>query len=165
MMENPIITNKEVKIIGIQEVIEHKPDHNLTEEFESIWKKVIALKGDITNISSKQLAVGYWHWIDNDRRLFFAGILVETLEDFKRDSETGLCSWNLGKTQVAIFKEKNGEEGTIVSSPAVFKKLNEMGYRLNYNYNGEFFIYPLEWQEDKIPKNEYHEIWIPITKK
>jgi len=164
-MENPKIDNKEIKLVGIQEIIKHKPNQNLTEELESLWKRVTKQKLKITSISDENLAVGYWHWIDNERRLFFAGILVKTLDDFKRDSNTGLCSWDLGKTQVAIFKEKNGEEGAIISSPAVFKKLNEMSFRLNTKFNGEIFVYPLAWLEGEIPQDDFHEIWIPIIKK
>ena len=123
------------------------------------------MKDKIPYISNNKQAIGYWHWIDNHRRLFFAGVLVYSLSKFERDSKSGLCSWNLGKSDFAVFKEKNGEEGTIVSSPAVFKEIDKMGYRLNYNFNGEFFVYPLDWIENNMPQNEFHEIWIPIIKK
>ncbi|MCG3253549.1 MAG: hypothetical protein KAX09_06850 [Candidatus Heimdallarchaeota archaeon] len=157
---------KDVKLVGIQAVIAHKPESDFVEEMNELWKKVYKQINVIPTVAEENLAIGYWHWIDKFRRLFFAGILVKTLEEFERDNETGLCYWDLSKSEMAIFKEKNGEEGSIVSSPNTFKKINELDYRENNQFTGYYVVYPLDWiKSGKIPADDYHEVWIPIIKK
>ena len=165
-MEDPIIKTKNVKLVGIQAVVIHEPDYDSAEELDDLWKKVINQLDNIPNIADVNLSVGYWHWINKFRRLYFAGIMVKTLEGFKRNNETGLCSWDLGESEMAIFSERNGEEGKIVSNPEVFKKINKLGYRVNNQYTGEFVVYPIaELEKETMCTDEYHEVWIPIEKK
>ncbi|NHJ85794.1 MAG: hypothetical protein FK734_10050 [Asgard group archaeon] len=161
----PKIEKMDIKVIGIQKVINHQPGYDFRKDVDETWKKVLDKLGDIKNVHEDKRAIGFWHWINKLTKVYFAGIQVDSLKGFVWDREYGLCSWDLGEITVAIFKEKNGEEGTIASSPEANRQVSEMGYRFDGRFIGDFEVFPLEWIKNTIPDNEYHEVWIPVIKK
>ena len=162
----PSIEKMDIKLVGVQKVIKHEPGYDFGEDLEETWKKVLAKVDDIKHLNENNRAIGFWHWVNKLTKVYFAGVQVDSLEDFEWDRDYGLCSWDLGIVTFAIFKEKNGEEGTIASSPKAHKLLNKMGYRYDGRFIGDFEVYPLEWiKQNDIPEDGFHEVWLPVKKK
>jgi hypothetical protein len=158
--EEPRMETIDLKLVGVQGVIDHEADFGA--DLRTLWEKLCARLDDIEHISEPARAVGYWHWVDESTRVYFAGVQVDTLEDFQWDYGYGLGSWAPGETAFAVFREKNGEEGSVV--PEAFRAIGQMGYGFDNRFMGEFEVCPLEWMRtgDR-PAGEYHEVWIPIV--
>jgi len=159
---DPRITTVDLKLAGMQSVIDH--DHEFGPQLKGLWKRLAARSDSIPDKMDPMKAIGYWQFIDNSTRVYFAGIQMLALDNAKWDHPYGLALWNPGPTLFAVFPEKNGNEGT--TTGYAFNKINEMGYTFDYRYLGDFEACPLEWTTiDERPKDGYHEIWIPVIAK
>ena len=158
----PRIITKEIKLVGIQSIIQGNCD--LSQVLGKLYKRLFTRLGDIPDLSDSKRTVGYWHFVDNETKLYFAGIQVDTFEHFKWDYAFGLVAWSLGKTTWAIWKEKDGEEGSIVHGNVCWEWLSGSHYVYDNRFIGDFEV--CEWKEyGQQAKSDYQEIWIPIVQK
>lgn len=159
---DPRIETIEVKLVGVQGLI--TMDHDVGEDLRKLCGRLFNKLDAIPHVSRSKRTVGYWHFVDNVTRLYFAGVEVDTFEDFSWDHEYGLVVWSLGSTTWAIWKEKDGGEGSITHGGVCYGWLSESDYEWDYRFIGEFEVY--YWEEfGEKAQSEVHEIWIPIVGK
>jgi hypothetical protein len=158
----PRIRKVNLKLVGVQGVIDH--DQEFGGQLQALWDKLCARLDGIEHVSEPRRAIGYWQFVDDSTRVYFAGVQVDGLDGFQWDYAYGLGSWAPGETTFAVFREKNGEEGSVV--PQAFRTVGELGYEFDQRFLGEFEVCPLDWMRtgDR-PASEYHEVWIPIVER
>ena len=153
----PKIETVELRLIGVQGIVDGRKD--IGDQLMKLWERVFDKVKEIPSKTKPLRRIGYWHWIDRNLQCYFAGIEVDTIDSFGWDYDYGLASWNMGKTTFAVFREKNGQEGTITSGPG-WEWLRTSDYRYDQRFLGDF-----EVNNDRLNESDYHEIWIPIVKK
>jgi hypothetical protein len=150
----------EVKLVGVQGVV--RVDRGFGQDLEKLYLRLYDRLDGIPDISPSNRTIGYWHFVDNETRLYFAGVQVDTFERFKWDYSYGLVAWSLGKTTWAIWKERDGCEGSIVHGNVCWDWLSGSGYAYDNRFIGDFEVH--DWVEfGQETKTGYHEIWIPIV--
>jgi hypothetical protein len=157
----PRIETVEVKLAGVQGIV--RVDRPFVQDLEKLYARLFDRLDGIPDICPLNRTVGYWHFVDNETRLYFAGVQVDTLERFQWDYAYGLVAWSLGKITWAIWQEKEGEEGSIVHGNVCWDWLSGSDYAYDSRFIGDFEVH--EWAEfGQKTTSEYHEIWIPIVK-
>jgi hypothetical protein len=86
----PRIETLEVKLVGVQGIIRDRDD--FVTELEKTYQRLFDRLDDIPGNSSLNRTVGYWHFVDNQVKLHFAGVQVDTFQRFKWDYAYGLCA-------------------------------------------------------------------------
>ena len=158
----PRIETMEVKLVGVQGII--RMDRPFVQDLEALYGRLYNRLDDISDVSPLNRTVGYWQFVDNETKVYFAGVQVDTLARFKWDYAYGLAAWSLGKTTWAIWQEKEGEEGTIVHGNVCWDWMAGSDYAYDGRFLGDFEVY--YWEEfGEKTKSEYHEIWIPVARK
>jgi hypothetical protein len=152
----------DLKLVGVQCVIDH--DEPFVEHLHAVWAKVLARLDRVANVSAADRAVAYWHFIDNATRLYFAGVQVDSLEGFVWDYEYGLVAWEPGPTTFAMFREADGEEGTITGGVG-WKWLAESAYRFDSRFIGDFEAFSIAALREPADARQggTHEVWIPVV--
>jgi hypothetical protein len=105
----PRIETIAVKLAGVQGML--RLDGDFGPDLAALYARLFARLDDIPDVSPPRRTVGYWHFVDNQIRLYFAGVQVDTLERFEWDYAYGLVAWDLGATTWAIWREEDGQEG------------------------------------------------------
>jgi hypothetical protein len=158
----PRIETLEVKLVGVQSIV--RVDREFISELESVYKRLFDRLDTIPDVNPSNRTIGYWHFVDNETRLYLAGIQVDTLARFKWDYAYGLVAWSLGKTTWAIWQEKDGQEGTIVHGNVCWDWLSRSDYRYDNRFIGDFEVqYWAKFGEETT--SDYHEIWLPLVKR
>ncbi len=158
----PAFEEVDLKLVVVQGVM--RKDRNFMPEMEALNQKLGARIEAIRQKCEPLRVVGHWHWVDEVTSVYVMGIQVDTLEGFQWDYGYGLGAWAPGKTTFAKFREKNGQEGTVVRS--AYGILDKLGYGQDGRFMGEFEVWPLGstgpdgWK----PEGDYHEVWIPVVK-
>jgi hypothetical protein len=159
----PTIETVDLKLVVVQAVMRH--DQDFTEDMRALWRKLAARLDGIANKSEPRRQIGHWHWVDAVTRVYIMGVQVDTLEGFQWDYDYGLGAWAPGEVAFAMFRERNGDEGSVVRH--AYGTLAEMGYGHDSRFMGEFEVRPLDsiGPNGETPEGEYHEVWIPVVKK
>jgi len=158
----PRIETTEVKLVGVQAII--PMDRSFIEDLEKLYDRLFNKLDAIPHVSDTKRTVGYWQFVDNATRLYFAGVEVDSYDGFSWDHEYGLVAWSLGNTTWAIWEEKDGEEGSITHGGVCYGWLTASDYEWDHRFIGEFEVYT--WEEfGKKTQSEVHEVWIPIVAK
>ena len=158
----PQIITREIKLIGVQKIIQGNCD--LSQELGELYSRLFIRLADIPDISATSRTVGYWHFVDNETKLYFAGMEVDSFDNFRWDYAYGLVAWSLGNSTWAVWKEKDGEEGSIVHGNVCWDWLAGSNYKYDNRFIGDFEV--RQWVElGQQPRSDVHEIWIPIVKK
>ena len=158
----PQILIQEIKLVGVQEILKGRVD--LPQVPEYIYARLFARLDDIPDLSASNKTFGYWHFVDNETKLYFAGVQVDTLENVKWDYAYGLVPWSLGKTTWAIWQERDGEEGSIVHGNVCWDWLSKSEFKYDNRFIGDFEV--CEWLElGGETRGDIHEIWIPVVEK
>jgi hypothetical protein len=159
----PRIETTEIKLVGVQGIV--RVNRRFVPDLEKLYRRLVDRLESIPDISAANRTFGYWHFVDNETRLYFAGIQVDSLDRFKWDHAYGLVAWSLGNTTWAIWPEPDGQEGPIVHGGVRWRWLDDSGYRFDDRFVGDFEAY--EWQEGQIGKqtrSDVHQIWIPVVR-
>ena len=158
---DPRIETVEVKLVGVQGII--RVDGHFVPELEKLYARLYDRLDQIPDLNPLNRTFGYWHFVDNETRLYFAGVQVDKLDDFKWDYAYGLVAWSLGNTTWAIWQEQDGQEGSIVHGNVCWDWLSGSDYAFDNRFIGDFEVYYWEAWGQKT-KSEYHEIWIPVVR-
>jgi hypothetical protein len=157
---DPRIQTAHLRIVGVQGLI--RLDRDFDDELGAIYGRLFRGLRHIPDIRRPYRTVGYWHFIAENLRLYFAGIEVDTFKRFQWDYERGLVAWDLGTTTWAIWKERNGEEGTVTDSGVCWEWLAAAPYRYDSRFIGDFEVY--YWKTPgREPQSSFHEVWIPVV--
>jgi len=160
----PKIETTEIKLVGVQSIL--PAGGSFVLQLEKLYQRLFDRLGDIPDISPANRTIGYWHFVDNETKLHFAGVQVDTFERFKWDYAYGLAAWSLGNTTWAIWPEPDGQEGSISHGGVCWRWLDASEYRFDARFLGDFEVY--EWQEGQIgqqPRSGMHQIWIPVVRR
>ena len=154
----------DMKLVGLQRVFVFSED-DIPAGMKELFARLSARINSIPNIGEPRLLIGYWQFIDQNTRVYFMGIQVDSLEDFKWDHAYGLGAWDLGVTTFAKWRERNSEMGTV--SQQAHGALSDLGYSYDGRFLGEFEAFPLdERNEDgSAPEDGWHEFWLPVVPK
>jgi predicted transcriptional regulator YdeE len=156
----PRIETMEIKLVGVQAIV--RVDRDFVQDLERLYSRLYDRLDEIPDISPSKRTVGYWHFIDNETRLYFSGVEVTTLERFEWDYVHGLVAWSLGETTWAIWQEEDGQEGSIVHGNVCWDWLSAADHDYDSRFIGDFEVY--YWTEiGRESKTGVHEIWIPVT--
>ncbi len=159
---DPRIETAHLRLVGVQGII--RVDRDFGTELGGLYRRLFGKLKQIPDISRPHRTVGYWHFVEKNVRLYFAGIEVDSLKRFKWDYEGGLVAWNPGLTTWAIWKERNGQEGTLTRSGTCSDWLVASAYRYDGRFIGDFEVY--YWKTvGREPQSDYHEVWVPIVAK
>jgi hypothetical protein len=157
----PRIETVEIQLAGVQAIIH--VGGSFVQDLEALYGRLFARLDDIPDVSPQKRTVGYWQFVDQETRVYFCGVQVDSLADFEWDHAYGLAAWSLGETTWAIWQEKDGEEGTIVHGNVCWDWLNGSEYCFDSRFLGDFEV--TYWEEfGQKTRGEYHEIWIPVVK-
>ena len=157
---NPRLETMHVKLVGVQGLV--RLDGETDTELGALYRRLFRSLRQIPDIRRPYRTVGYWHFIANQIRLYFAGIEVDSFSRFKWDYEQGLVAWDLGEATWAIWREKNGEERTITRGGICWDWLARTEYRYDCRFIGDFEVY--HWKTPgRVPKSAYHEVWLPVV--
>jgi hypothetical protein len=158
----PQVMTTRLKLVGVQGVV--RLDGNVSEELGHIYGRLFGSLTKIPDIRRPYRTVGYWHFVQDQLRLYFAGVEVDSFQRFRWDTKTGLAAWDLGDTTWAIWGEANGEEGSITSSGVCWDWMLNSAYRYDVRFIGDFEVY--YWKTlGREPQSAFHEVWIPVVEK
>ena len=159
----PTFEEVDLKLVVVQAVM--RKDRDFMDEMKALNRKLAARVQGIGHKSEPGRVIGHWHWVDEVTSIYIMGVQVDSLEGFQWDYGYGLGSWAPGKTTFAKFREKNGQEGSVVRY--AYGKLDGMGYGQDPRFMGEFEVWPLGsiGPDGWAPAGEYHEVWIPVVRK
>ena len=159
-MMTPRIETTRVKLVGVQGMILLGGDTGA--ELGALYGRLFRSLTHIPDISRPYRTVGYWHFVANKVRLYFAGIEVDSFSRFKWDYESGLAAWDLGESTWAIWRERNGEEGSVTESGICWDWLTTSAYQYNSRFIGDFEVY--YWRTPgRDPQSAFHEAWLPVV--
>ena len=151
-----------VRIVGVQGIVQL--DRNVNEDLGELYGRLFSSLTKIPDIRRPYRTVGYWHFIRDQVRLYFAGVEVDSFQRFRWDYKGGLVPWDLGDTMWAIWRELNGEEGTLSHSGVCWDWMSSSAYRYDGRFIGEFEVH--YWRTlGREPQSAYHEVWIPVVAK
>lgn len=158
----PRIATAHLRLVGVQGVVHL--DHDFNVDLSALYNRLFDALTRIPDIRRPYRTVGYWQYVAERIRVYFAGIEVDSFERFSWDYERGVVAWDLGETTWAIWRERNGQEGTLSHSGMTSAWLTESDYRYDSRFIGDFEVY--YWKTPgRVPQSSYHEVWIPIVKK
>ena len=158
----PRIETTEIKLVGVQGIV--RVDRDFGPDLRRLYQRLYDRLDTIPDISPAKRTFGYWHYIDNETRLYFAGVQVASFARFAWDYAYGLVAWSLGHTTWAIWPEKDGQEGTIVHGNVCWDWLSGSNYAYDNRFIGDFETQ--EWAEiGRERKSQYHEIWLPVVER
>ncbi len=168
----------DIKLVGVQGIVyagaaqgsgtqrsDRIQEHGTPFEVgvQALWDRLYGKLNAIGHLSKPHRAIGYWHFVDKDTRLFLAGVRVDTLRGFQWDYHYGLVSWDLGITTFATFPEQLGADSTMTLR--AYQEIARLGYSYDNRFIGEFEVCPLDWvRAGHMPTNGAHEIWIPVKR-
>ena len=161
-MQEPKIEELDLYLVGIQSVINLA--NNIPDQLQIAWNKVFNIMSQIANNANTGRRIGYQQFIEPSHRLYFAGIEVSSVWGNPWDHSIGKVVWNIGDVLFACFREKNGEEGSLVHNGSIYEQwLPNSKYRWDNRFLGDFECYSIDWKTiGKEPNSEYHEVWIPV---
>jgi hypothetical protein len=158
----PRIETIEVKLVGVQGIV--RVDREFVPELASLYARLFHRMDGIPDVSPANRTVGYWHFVEDQTRLYFAGVQVDSLDRFQWDHAYGLVAWSLGRTTWAIWQEADGQEGSIVHGNVCWDWLSGSGYAYDSRFIGDFEVtYWTALGREK--RGATHEIWIPVVPK
>jgi hypothetical protein len=160
----PRIETTEIKLVGVQGII--RMDRSFVPDLEKLYQRLTDRLETIPDISAAHRTFGYWHFVDKETSLYFAGVQVDTLERFVWDHAYGLAAWSLGNTTWAIWPEPDGQEGSIVHGGVCWRWMETSEYTFDNRFIGDFEVY--EWKAGQIgvqTRLDVHQIWIPVVRK
>lgn len=157
---DPRVEAARIKLVGVQGLVHL--DRDVGVELGALYGRLFRNLIHIPDIRRPYRTVGYWHFVAKQVRLYFAGIEVDSFSRFKWDYDKGLVAWDLGDTLWAIWREKNGEEGTITHSGTCWDWLAATEHSYDCRFIGDFEVY--YWRTPgREPQSPYHEVWLPVT--
>jgi hypothetical protein len=157
----PQIVHAHYMVAGVQVIVDLRQNFGAT--LDGGWRRLAQKLPTIPNISEPHTAIMYMHYVDSSTRTWFLGVQLTTLDGFKADHGFGLMQWDLGDTTWAVFKEKNGQEGS--TAPRAYGEIAELGYGYDCRFIGEFEKVPLAWAlSGPRPAGESHEFMLPVRK-
>ncbi|MBD3183903.1 hypothetical protein GF312_16585, partial [Candidatus Poribacteria bacterium] len=106
----PEIKTEDIKLVGLQAVVNFSSG-DVGVILSGLTQKLFQKINDIPNKSDSKRFFGYWQFVDNNTRVYFAGVEVDSFDGFKWDYEYGLGSWSLGDLAFAVF-QRQGLEST-----------------------------------------------------
>lgn len=158
----PQVMSTRLKLVGVQGIV--RLDADLNEELGKLYARLFGSLTKIPDIRRPYRTVGYWHFVHEQVRLYFAGVEVDAFERFRWDTRSGLAPWDLGDTTWAIWSELNGEEGSVTGSGMCWDWMLHSGYRYDTRFIGDFEVY--YWKTlGRESQSAYHEVWIPVVEK
>ncbi len=158
----PQVMSARLKLVGVQGMVHL--DGNVNDELGKLYGRLFGTLVKIPDIRRPYRTVGYWHFIQDATRLYFAGVEVDSFERFRWDTKAGLVAWDLGDTTWAIWGEPNGEEGSIMRSGVCWDWMLNSGYRYDARFIGDFEVY--YWRTlGRETQSAYHEVWVPVVEK
>jgi len=158
------IRTVDLKLVGVQGILD--PAADFSADLQALWRKVTSRVGEVRHLSAPARAVGYWHFVDDRTRVYWAGILVDSLDGFRWDRPYGWVAWAPGLTTFAAFREPNGAEGTVAHTAETYGAIGRAGYTYDHRFIGDFEVVPLAWKvEGHYPDDGEHEVWIPVVAK
>ena len=156
----PRLETTSLKLVGVQGVV--RLDGDTGAGVGALYGRLFSNLRQIPDIRRPYRTVGYWHFVADHVRLYFAGIEVDSFSRFKWDYEKGLVAWDVGEATWAIWREKNGEEGTVTGGGICWDWLATTEYSYDCRYIGDFEVY--YWRTPgRVPKSAYHEVWLPVV--
>ena len=157
---NPRLETARIKLVGVQGVV--RLDGETGAELGALYGRLFGSLTQIPDIRRPYRTVGYWHFVANQVRVYFAGIEVDSFSRFNWDYEKGLVAWDLGDTLWAIWREKNGEEGTIIQDGISRDWLATSEYSYDCRHMGDFEV--CYWRKPgRETQSAYHEVWLPVV--
>jgi len=158
----PQVMSTRLKIVGIQGIV--RLDGNVNDELGKLYGRLFGALVKIPDIRRPYRTVGYWHFVQDATRLYFAGVEVDSFERFRWDTKLGLVAWDLGDTTWAIWGEPNGEEGSIMRRGVCWDWMLNSAYRYDARFIGDFEVY--YWRTlGRETQSAYHEVWVPVVEK
>ena len=158
----PRLETTEIKLVGVQGIV--RVDRDFVQDLEKLYRRLFDRLDGLRDISPPNRTLGYWHFVDNETRLYFAGVQVHTFEHFEWDHSCGLVAWSLGKTTWAVWEEEDGQEGSIVHGNLCWEWLSGSDYEYDNRFIGDFEVrYWVEFGQET--RTECHEIWVPIVRR
>ncbi|MGC9523097.1 MAG: hypothetical protein ACP5HG_14590 [Anaerolineae bacterium] len=158
----PRIAMAHLRVVGVQGVV--RLDHDFNVDLSALYNRLFDALTRIPDIRRPYRTVGYWQYVAERTRVYFAGIEVDSFERFSWDYERGVVAWDLGETTWAIWRERNSQEGMIAREGIPSAWLAESEYRYDSRFIGDFEVY--YWKTPgRVPQSSYHEVWVPIVKK
>ena len=164
----PAIQAEDIKLVGLQKVLRFSTDRFdvvLPELRQTLLRGVEA----IPDTSRSQRLFGYWQFVDQDTRVYFAGIQVDRIDRFEChhpsdvlpwDLAQGLVAWDLGPTTFAVFQR----QGVGDTSP-LYGAIPD-GYDYDARFLGDFEVVSYaEWLDSgAVPElvERENEVWIPV---
>ena len=158
----PRIETVKVQLVGVQAVIHM--GGSFVQDLEALYSRLFSRLADIPDLSPQDRTVGYWQFVDHETRVYFCGVQVDSLAQFKWDHAYGRAAWSLGETTWAIWQEKDGQEGSIVHGNVCWNWLNGSDYAFDSRFLGDFEV--TYWEEfGQQTRGDTHEIWIPVVRR
>lgn len=158
----PQVMSTRIKLVGVQGIVRLNGDVN--EELSKLYARLFGSLTKIPDIRRPYRTMGYWHFVEDQVRLYLAGVEVDAFERFRWDTTTGLVAWDLGETTWAIWGEANGQEGSVTRSGICWDWMSGSRYRYDTRFIGDFEVY--YWKTlGRDPQSAYHEVWIPVVEK
>jgi len=158
---SPEIIRTHFVLAGVQVIVDLR--QNFGAILKGGWARLAQKLPSIDNIAQPRTAISYMHYVDTSMRTWFLGVQLTTLDGFKFDHGFGLAGWDLGDTTWAVFKEKNGAEGS--TAPGSYGEIAKIGYGYDSRFIGEFERSPLAWAIDgPPPADAYHDFMLPVKK-
>jgi hypothetical protein len=154
------IRQSDVKLVVVQTVVCFG-DGEFGPKLRDLRQRTLRRLDHVPEVSDSRRLFGYWQFIDDSTRVYFAGIQVDSLESFRWDYEYGLAGWDLGPTNFAVFCRKG------VGSTAALYKTLPAGYRFDARFLGGFegISYRRWLTERELPDitQSAKEVWIPVV--
>jgi len=156
----PRIEVAHVKVVGVQGMV--RVDGEVDPALSELYGRLFGSLTQIPEVRRPYRTVGYWQFVANQERLYFAGIEVDSFARFKWDYDKGLVAWDLGETLWAIWRERNGEEGQLMRDGTCWDWLGKSSFVYDSRFIGDFEIY--YWKTPgREPQSRWHEVWLPVV--
>ena len=164
----PRITSESVTLAGIQKVLQFSKDR-FDLVLPQLRRTLLQGLDDIPDRSASLRMFGYWQFIDQDTRVYFAGVQVDDLDRFPSchpsgtlpwDLSRALIGWSLGPTTFAVF-QRHG-----VGDTSPFYGEIPSGYAYDSRFVGDFEVISYApWlaagEVPNLPESD-NEVWIPV---
>lgn len=149
-----------MRLVGVQGMV--RVDEDVSGPLNELYARLFGSLTQIPEVSRPFRTVGYWQFVADQERLYFAGIEVDSFARFKWDYQRGLVAWDLGETLWAIWREKNGEEGALMRGGTCWDWLSKSRYTYDSRFIGDFEVY--YWKTPgREAQSTYHEVWLPVV--
>ncbi len=159
---DPRVTSARLKVVGVQGVV--RLDQDTTPQLGRLYDRLLGLLTKIPDIRRPYRTVGYWQFVQDQVRLYFAAVEVDAFARFRWDAKSGLVAWDLGATTWAIWTERNGEEGSLRASGACWDWMAGSTYHYDSRFLGDFEVF--YWRTlGREPQSSFHEVWVPVVER